>query len=73
MYTIMCSRIGTYPDKLNKGYKGWFVKKFNTLSELANFIFISNKSLCFPNIRNELTKKEAIILSRKLDSLIMRN
>ena len=64
MYIITCTRSGQYP-RLNLEKKGSFTKKFNTLSEIAKFMCKSRGSICFPMLREELNKKELMILYKK--------
>ena len=72
MYKITCCRIGKSVYKQNREIKGCFIKSFNTLSEIALFIYNVRGSLFFPYIFKELTKKERIILLRKIDAIFMR-
>lgn len=69
MYSITFCRCGKILGKPNRGAKGKFIKNFNTLSDLAFFITKSKFNLFFPNIKNELTKKELVILSNKIASI----
>lgn len=72
MYKITCCRQGKRIYRQNREKKGCFIKSFNTLSEIALFIHNSSSSLFFPHILQELTKKEKIILLKKIDAIIMR-
>lgn len=66
MYTITCARCGKYP-RFNRTGKGQFSKQFSTLSDFAMFATKSMSSLYFPNIRQELTRREEKILMKKLE------
>lgn len=70
MYKITCCRRGKYLHKSNIFVKGSFIKTFNTLSEFVNFLIKSRKSLFFPNLNNELTKKENFIVLNKVNSIL---
>ena len=72
MYKITCCRIGKRVYRQNREKKGCFIKSFNTLSEIALFIHNARGSLFFPYILKEFTKKERIILLRKIDAISMR-
>lgn len=66
MYTISCCRSGKYPRN-NLKCAGVFYKEFRTLSELASFMMRS-RSLCYPNLKHELSNQEVKILASKLGS-----
>lgn len=68
MYEITFCRTSKYrtPNK-----KGCFKKEFNTLSEIVAFYLKSNNKLYCPKIKEELTKRELMIILRKLDSQLM--
>lgn len=70
MYNITCCRQGKYLYRQNLLHKGCFNKTFNTLSEFVNFFIKSRRSLFFPNIDKELTKKEKIIVLKKIDAIL---
>lgn len=57
-------------QRKNFNQKGCFVKKFLTLSELAQYFVNSHNKLCIPNINRELTKKERYILIRKINAIV---
>lgn len=68
MIRITCCRLGKlFP---NSGMKGTFVKEFDNMQQLTFFIRHSSKSLFFPYIKCELTKKQYQELRWKLNSLI---
>lgn len=67
MVRITCCRLGKL--SCNLGIKGTFVKEFDNMQQLAFFIRHSSKSLFFPYIKCELTKKQYQELRWKLDSL----
>jgi hypothetical protein len=69
MYKITCCRQGKSIYRQNREKKGCFIKNFNTLSEIAIFFKKTCSSLFFPCLSQELTEKEIIILSAKLDSI----
>ena len=72
MYIVRFRRAGSYPN-LNRKHKGSvIVKEFNTLSDLASYVF-NNKSLLCVTIGYGLSVKERQILSKKFDSVCSKN
>lgn len=68
MYKITFCRTSRFYTN-NK--KGSFIKEFKTLDEIVKFYLKSNNSLYCPKIKEELTKRELMIILRKLDSQLM--
>ena len=68
IYTItFCRRSRFYtPNK-----KGCFTKEFNTLNGVVKFLVNANDNLRCPKIKEELTKREFMILLNKLNSQLM--
>lgn len=72
MYTVKFVRMGSYPT-LNRKHKGSvIVKDFDTLSDLASYIF-NNKSLLCVTKGYGLSVKERQILYQKFESVCSKN
>ena len=72
MYKITCCRFGKNSN-YNCYNKGCFIKTFDSLSIFARWVCEVNKkntNIFFPYLRKELTKKERIILSFKINSVL---
>lgn len=66
MYIITAVRYSRYGG-VNRYHKGAFKMQFETLSGLASFIHNHGlKSIYFPYLKEEISKKEYIILNNKL-------
>ena len=68
MYEITMCRKGKYKVPIKKRC---FKKEFNTLDEIVKFYLNANNKLYCPYIFREVSKRELMILSKKLDSQLM--
>lgn len=69
MYTITFVR-AFHSNKWHLNYRdqGAFIKHFNSLNEIANFVQSTNR-LYFVNLDSELSKREIRILANKIVAL----
>ena len=68
MIKLTCCRIGKYP-KYNYHYKGWFIKEFETLNEVAMWLYKSKNNFILPNIKKELNRNQIKSLEYKMIAL----
>ena len=68
MYNITFCRTSRFYNNNNKGS---FIKEFKTLDEIVKFYLKANNKLYCPKIKEELTKRELMLILKKLDSQLM--